>query len=360
MNTNIIQLTQTLISVPSVPTNTLALNTVLRKSVELLKNYSIQNYSQKNIPSVIVSNLKLAKKYRVILNAHLDIVSGKSDQFKSKVIGNKLIGRGVYDMKGAAAVMIQVFNDLAHQVSYPLGLQLVTDEETGGFHGTKHQVEKGIRADFVISGEPTDFNIKYQAKGIIWAKIHFKGKSAHGAYPWKGDNAIAQANEFMTKLYKLYPIPDTEVWETTVNIARIETENETMNKIPNTCIVSLDIRYVPEDAASVMKHLEKIIPKSATIELIENEPPHMTDKSHPFIQKLQREVMSVTRKQPQLTRAMGASDLRHFSAVGVPGVEFGPVGAGHHTDDEWVSIKSLGEYYQILKRFILAIDNTLS
>ena len=33
---------------------------------------------------------------------------------------------------------------MANKVDYPLGLQLVTDEEVGGFNGTKYQIEKAL------------------------------------------------------------------------------------------------------------------------------------------------------------------------------------------------------------------------
>ena len=37
----------------------------------------------------------------------------------------------------------------------------------------------------------------------------------------------------------------------------------------------------------------------------------------------------------------GASDAVAFLKAGVPAVEFGPSGGGHHGPDEWVSIDSL-------------------
>jgi len=48
----------------------------------------------------------------------------------------------------------------------------------------------------------------------------------------------------------------------------------------------------------------------------------------------------------------GASDAGSFLEAGVPAVEFGPSGAGHHGPDEWVSVSSLGRYRQALGDFI--------
>jgi succinyl-diaminopimelate desuccinylase len=40
-----------------------------------------------------------------------------------------------------------------------------------------------------------------------------------------------------------------------------------------------------------------------------------------------------------------------FQKAGVPAVEFGPSGGGHHGPDEWVSIDSLARYRRALVDF---------
>ena len=47
----------------------------------------------------------------------------------------------------------------------------------------------------------------------------------------------------------------------------------------------------------------------------------------------------------------GASDAVAFIRAGTPAVEFGPVGAGHHGPEEWVSVASLAAYRQTLCDF---------
>ena len=48
----------------------------------------------------------------------------------------------------------------------------------------------------------------------------------------------------------------------------------------------------------------------------------------------------------------GASDAISFIRAGVPAVEFGPTGQGHHGPEEWVSIESLDQYRRIVSRLI--------
>ena len=56
----------------------------------------------------------------------------------------------------------------------------------------------------------------------------------------------------------------------------------------------------------------------------------------------------------------GASDAVSFLRVGVPAVEFGPVGAGHHGPEEWVSVASLASYRRALGDFVRALPARLA
>ena len=55
----------------------------------------------------------------------------------------------------------------------------------------------------------------------------------------------------------------------------------------------------------------------------------------------------------------GASDAISFIEAGVPAVECGPVGGGHHGPEEWVSIRSLGHYREALVEFVTLLPARL-
>src|SRR3989338_8927162 len=241
MINKILSLSKELISIKSTPNNLKALEKSLEIAVSKLTGYAIERFENKGIKSVLVSNSKKRpKRFKIILNGHLDVIPGKDYQYVPKIIRDRLYGVGAMDMKANAACLITVFKEVAKKVKYPLGLQLVTDEETGGFNGTKYQIDKGVRADFVIAGETTNFKIVNKAKGILWIKISTTGKTAHGAYPWNGINAVWKMIKFLNQLEKKYPIPDQQTWVTTVNLSRIVTGNQTFNKIPDDCEVCLN------------------------------------------------------------------------------------------------------------------------
>ncbi len=348
-----LDLAKKLISIPSTSDDTKALRKVLEIAKGELKGLNFKEFKKDNNYSLLFYNSQsLPKSFKLILNAHLDVVPAKADQYKPQEKDGKLFGRGAYDMKTAAACMILLFKEMANRVDYPLGLQLVTDEEVGGFNGTKYQIDQGLQADFVIAGENTNLQINHQSKGLIWLKVTTKGLSAHGAHPWDGQNAIWKMQKILNTLEKLYPIPQQEMWCTTVNLSRIETTNKTVNKVPDKCVAFLDIRYIPGEQDQVLKKLKQQFGKEASLEIVANEPAHLTNESNVYLQKLIKSTKQVLGEAKALVSHHGASDIRHYNRVGTEGVTFGLVGAGHHSDNEWVEIKSLKDYCNILKNYL--------
>ncbi|MBA2533837.1 MAG: M20/M25/M40 family metallo-hydrolase, partial [Rubrobacter sp.] len=133
---------------------------------------------------------------RILLHGHVDVVPGEESQFEPREEKDELYGRGVYDMKGALAAMMYAVEDLRDLgCDATVELLVVPDEE--GDHGAKTGAEvligNGHVGDFLITGEPTDFHIGTQAKGVLDVRVTMHGKSAHGAQPWLGKNAALLA-----------------------------------------------------------------------------------------------------------------------------------------------------------------------
>ncbi len=352
MDAQILDLLKQLVSVESIDTKKENLQKVIDVAIKQLDGYTIEKFNQNGRPSILAyAGNKRPEKFKIIFNAHLDVVSGRPDQFIPQEKDGKLFGRGTNDMKAGGAVEIMVFKELAKTLPYPIGLQLVTDEEIGGYDGTQLQIKQGVHTEFAIAGEPTDYGINNKAKGLIWMSVKTKGVVAHGAYQWRGESAILKMKKALDAIEKEFPALTKEEWRTTINVATLETSNTTYNKVPDDCKMKLDIRFVPEDWETIKPKIEKMF-EGMELEFLEFEPPQLTDENNAFVKALQKSTGAVTGKMAPIISKHGASDIRHYNGIHEDGVTFGPIGAGLHSDNEWTDIKSLGEYYRILINFL--------
>src|SRR2546423_12957670 len=75
----------------------------------------------------------------------------------------------------------------------------------------------------------------------------------------------------------------------------------------------------------------------------------------PHVLALRESVRRAVRGEALSVGREGASDAAAFLAAGIPAVEFGPAGGGHHGPEEWVSVASLARYRRALADFIRAL-----
>lgn len=291
---------------------------------------------------------------RLILHGHLDVVPGHEDQFTPRIEGDLLYGRGAYDMKAALGAMMLATSSLA--AAPPDGVQvdlvIVPDEERAqpGANATEMLVDQGLSADFVVCGEPTDMQVGVQAKGVMILEVVVEGRAAHGSTPWLGDNAIVRALEVYRRLESLpFTSASTALFKRpSVNLGRIE-GGDAVNKVPDHCRMDVDIRYLPgQDPEEILRQARGA--GAASVEVSIARPPADTDPGHVLVSAL---VDAASRHDHSTTSVGrdGASDAVAFLRVGVPAVEFGPRGAGHHGPEEHVDIPSLLAYRHALEDF---------
>lgn len=355
--TRIRSLTERLVAIRSVAGNPEGLEASLSCALAELPGYTVERFERNGIKSALVYNTEARPgRFTFLLNCHLDVIPAKDEQFTPRIEGDRLIGAGAMDMKGNLAAALVAFDEVAKTLKTPVALQLVTDEEEGGFDGTKLQVEKGVRADFVLATEPTNFDIVNQARGVLKLHITTHGVTAHGAYPWRGDNAVWKMHEFLTALKAAYPLPTKEGWETTVNVGMLSTDNTAFNKIPDTCTVGIDVRFVSEDSERVLPSILALLPEGTTYDILANEAALFTEKTNEYLAALSKIAADTLGAPVSVRGAQGTSDARHFQVVDCPGIEFGPVGGGIGSDDEWVDLPSLLKYHGIITAFLRSLD----
>jgi succinyl-diaminopimelate desuccinylase len=355
--------TKRLIAIPSTRDNPEALRAALEYVETLVRKcpgLTIEHFERDGMPSFLAYRGKnRPQKFDIILNGHVDVVPGKPDQFLARVKNGRLYGRGALDMKGTAVTMTDVFCSMVNKVSYNLGLQIVCDEEIGGYNGTRLQIDQGLRSEFVIIGEYSNHRrtIYNAARGICWAEFAFSGKEAHGAHSWHGDNAVVKAGNFAAALLKRFPTPDHETWTSTASIASLTTPNDTYNKVPDSAILKVDFRFTQEDPAfhskeSIKTLMAGIDPEAKLVNLATYEPAIKVEELNPYSQGMSAAVSRVTKESPQFLARPGSSDGRHYALFNTDVIEFGLFGDHSHSDDEYVELESFAEYQAILCEFL--------
>src|SRR3712207_3989332 len=78
----------------------------------------------------------------IVLHGHLDVVPGFPEQFKPRIEGDRLFGRGAYDMKGGLAAMMVATRDLTAQRAVRVHFVCVPDEESDEAEGRASRSEE--------------------------------------------------------------------------------------------------------------------------------------------------------------------------------------------------------------------------
>jgi succinyl-diaminopimelate desuccinylase len=351
------------VKIPSTASNPQALQQAVDFMASFIQEHAavtIERFEKNGKPSLLAyRHGDRPKRFDILLNAHVDVVPGKKEQFSSVVKDGRLYGRGAFDMKTAALVETLVFCEMANRVPYALGLQIVSDEEVGGYDGVKYQLDQGVRADFVLTGEHAlePGTIYTEQRGIAWIEVAFRGQTAHGGYPWNGNNALIQASTFAHKVLERYPLPRSKIWGTTANIASIETTNKTHNRVPEDALIKIDFRFTREDPVfHTIESLKQFVHSLDPMAEIKNIPVFdlaMTvDESNPRLQALMRAVGKETHQPARLDRRYAGGDARHYAALGDAAVEFGLTGSDMHGNDECVELTAIPTYAIILTTFL--------
>ena len=128
-----------------------------------------------------VSLLAVRGAPRRIFNVHLDTVPDSpgwsADPFRLRIDGERAVGLGACDIKGAAAGLVAAANATTGDAAFLFG----SDEEANdarciaGFLGTAHGFEEAIVA------EPTRCEAVLAHRGISAVLMRFRGEAGHAS-----------------------------------------------------------------------------------------------------------------------------------------------------------------------------------
>lgn len=286
------------------------------------------------------------------LIGHIDVVPGISRQFRLKKAGNKLIGRGVLDMKGPIVSMIASFCVLALQ-GVAVELILTSDEEIGGHNGILSLVNKGIihPQTAIIPDGLNGFNSIIKQKGPAHIFIKAKGIACHASRPWKGVNASSHIIKTVEEIQRTFNFATRDaVWLPTATLTTLSSDSA-INQVPENATACIDLR-ITEKEVGWLGVIKKIAQKHhCSIEKIHGDGTVFTQNEDALKQSLWDDsVKSVTGMEVNKISSCGASDARHLPKDCFTIITSLP-GEGAHGRMEWIVAGAMEDLSKIINNF---------
>ena len=315
--------------------------------------------------SVIATLGNKTKKHSLLITPHLDTVpAGKNwsvNPFSGVVKEKRIYGLGATDCKGNLACALEAITSIIENnttLNYNLVFAATADEESGSDLGLIPLLDKKIlKADAAVVLDSDDFDIVITQKGLMHLKVKIQGRRAHGAYPWRGVNAIDAAIGIIKeiKARKLNYVKNKYLRPPTINIGTIR-GGDKVNVVADWCEFELDFRFLPGMSAKyllkVLKGAVKKHAKKFKIEIEGIQEPYSISQGHSLVKCLTR-AMRKFKASPRIKGSEGATVITFFQHKKIPAIAtgFGSGGCAH-TTDEYAKIDNLYRGALVLEEFL--------
>jgi glutamate carboxypeptidase len=305
-------------------------------------------------------------KARVLIIAHVDTVFGPGTVAKRpfRIEGNHAYGPGVGDEKGGvvdAVTALQILHRLGFRDYATITLLLDASEELGSPGSTQLIKTLARQSDVELNMEPGDppdaLTVWRKGAGDIVIRVH--GRAAHaGMVPQNGRNAAVELVHQLGVLQGKFPHSGDGI---TVNLTQIRAGTRT-NIIPDLAEATLDVRFrKPGEFAGILSRMKSSLAATSvpdTTVTIEPEgsvyPPLIDNAQVEALGHRAQEIYAELGKTIALSGNGGASESAVAMSVGTPALDgLGFVGAGFHTDHEWIDLGSITPRLYLFTRLLM-------
>lgn len=298
----------------------------------------------------------------LLLNAHTDTVgvAGMARPHDPYVEGNRMYGRGAFDMKaGLAAMMCAGAAAARRSLRGDVVLTAVVDEEYASIGS--QAVAQRWHADAAVVTEPTGLDLCVAHKGFMWLDIETTGVAAHGSLPQVGVDAIAKMGHVLVGLEELdrslraapgHPL----LGAGSVHASLIEGGQE-LSSYPERCLLRVERRTIPGETreaaeaqiGALLERLHDADPTfRATMTTTLLRDPFEVAIDEPIARLLHEQTTALLGREPAISGSAGWMDSALLAAAGIPTVIFGPGGEGAHAVVEWVDLEQVEQCAQVL------------
>ena len=299
-------------------------------------------------------------KPKYLFNVHLDTVPDSphwsADPHMLRVEGDRAIGLGACDIKGAAAALVAV----ANATQGDMALLLSTDEEANDARCIAGFLKDHPVYEAVIVAEPTKGEAVLAHRGIHSVQMRFSGKAGHASGEQKpSDSALHQAIRWGSAALAYVEKQAHErfggLTGLRFNIGKVEGGIKA-NVIAPTADVRFGFRPLPSMDADKMLETFRTLVEPQPVE---------------FGETFRGDSLPAGDTATAETRRLAARDLADelgipvgnavnfwteaalFSAAGYISFVYGPGDiAQAHAADEWVALEQLDHYAQTIYRIV--------
>jgi len=348
------------------------LSTVSQMLVERLKALGAEVSSRPATPSAgdnIVGTLKGQGSKDFLLMVHYDTVfaEGSAAERPFRIDDSRAYGPGVADAKGGVAMILHALELLRDQQFDDYGTITVLfnpDEEMGSKGSKAIIAELARQHDYVFSYEPPDRDaVTTATNGINAVMLEVRGKSSHaGSAPEDGRNAVMELAHQLTQLRDL---GDADKG-TTVNWTLID-GGEKRNIIPDQATAEADMRYsdlseTERVLADGRRIIENRLIDDTRVELrIDKGRPPLADNpgSRRLAETAQRLYGEIDQDIEPIAMRFGTdAGYAYVPDSDKPAVleTMGVVGAGLHSEDEYLELASIAPRLYLTTAMIRALS----
>lgn len=297
----------------------------------------------------------------LVYDSHIDTVGVGDpaewdwDPFKGKVENGILYARGACDEKNSTPGMVYglaMARDLGLLDGFTVYYFGNMEEECDGIApNTFVEVDPQVRPDFVLIGEPTKMQVYRGHKGRIELKITARGKSAHAASHYLGDNAVYKMMSIITQIRELdrrmrfgmgyHPVQGYP----SIAVTNAEARTASLNAVPDQFTIYLDRRLtLAESREEVIAVIKGCIPDYLQDEIHVEElfydapsytgfvfpvskyyPPWLLEEAHPLTLAGQATIEALWHEKRNLgTWDFSTNGTYWAGKAGIPSIGFGP------------------------------------
>lgn len=339
-------LTATLVDIPSVSTTEGLIADAIESALRSLGRFEVVRSGNS-----VLARTELRRPTRVLLAGHVDTVP-IADNVPSRLDGDTLHGCGTTDMKSGDAMLLHIAATLetpSKDLTFVFYDCEEIEHERNGLTRIERELPDWLAADLAILGEPTNGQVEAGCQGTAMVAITVRGRRAHAARSWLGDNAIHSAAEVLERLRR-FESREVEIdgcrYREGLNAVSIS-GGVASNVIADECTVKVNFRFAPDRDADAAVELLKELFDGFQVDVLDVASGALPGLSAPAAAEFVQAAGGVA------VAKYGWTDVARFAALGIPAVNYGPGDPSlAHTREEHVSRRQIQQMTEVLRSFL--------